>query len=269
MRYLINSLAHDFRLVFVDGPWASEMHDDLKPVYSNMGPCYRWANWKPHHSPRDEMSAVGEVESALMKTMDGDEGQGEWVGLLGFSQGAALAFSILLENQLRLQKGLWATPFAGAYWRFGIIMAGRAPPFDLSPNTQKSHHYKSLTQPFQGRDEELSPRPFPTRLRTPTLHIHGLRDAGLELHRNLLEQFASPAHTRLIEWDGAHRIPIKSADVKKITEAILEMAKAQEASARNTSTSKISELDPLSIGGSDGSVHSHGILGLSSDNVIL
>ena len=248
MRYFIKSLAHDFRLVFADGPWPSEMHEDLKPVYSHMGPCYRWANWKLHHPPIDDSSAIREIECALMKAMEKDEGEGEWVGLLGFSQGAAIAFSILLENQLRLQRDPWATAFAGVYWRFGVIMAGRAPPFSLNPITQKSHHYKSLTQLSQGREKASFSDPFLTRLRTPTLHVHGLRDGGLELHRDLLECFASPAHTRFVEWDGAHRIPFRSADVKKITEVILEVAKVQEKPAEYAPAAKKSIFDWLSQG---------------------
>jgi len=115
MKYFIKSLAHDFRLVFADGPWLSEMHEDLMPVYSHIGPCYRWANWSLHRSPIDDSSAIREVECGLMKAMDKDEGEGEWVGFLGFGQGAALAFSILLENQLqlRLQRDPWAIAFAG------------------------------------------------------------------------------------------------------------------------------------------------------------
>lgn len=226
MRYFIKSMARDFRLVFVDGPWSSEMHEDLRPVYSDMGTCYRWASWSQQHPALDDALAVREVERSLTQAMESDQGNGEWVGLLGFSQGAKLAFSILLENQLRLQRDPWAAPFAGAHWRFGVIMAGRAPPFSLSPLTRKSKHYSSLTNLSQGRqhDKALPLDRSPTKLYTPTLHVHGLKDGGLELHRDLLHKFASPAHSRLIEWDGAHRIPIRSADVKLVTDAILEIA---------------------------------------------
>ncbi|MDI1488094.1 MAG: hypothetical protein OHK93_007368 [Ramalina farinacea] len=232
MRYFIKSLEHDFRPVFADGPWLSEMHDDLKPVYSHMGPCYRWANWKPHHAPMNDASAIREIESALVKAMSEDEGQGEWVGLVGFSQGAALAFSILLENQLRLERDPSSPGFAGVHWQFGVIMAGRGPPFSMSPHTQLNHHFKSLTQLPQGRKKSLRSDPFATKLRTPTLHVHGLGDGGLELHRDLLKQSASPAHSMLVEWEGAHRIPFRSTDVNRITEAIREVANFQQPPAK-------------------------------------
>lgn len=248
MRYFIQSLVHDFRFVFVDGPWLSDMHEDLKLVYSDMGPCYRWANWSQRHPPIDDSSAIKKVEGCLMKAMDNDEGKGEWVGLLGFSQGAALAFSILLENQLRLQRDPWARAFTGVNWRFGVIMAGRAPPYSLSSITQKSQHFSSLTQAPRGWEKALSSAPFPNRLRTPTLHVHGLQDVGIELHRDLLKYFTSPSHTKLVEWDGAHRIPFRSADAQETTEAMLEIANAQDTPAENAPAAEKSLFDWLSQG---------------------
>ncbi|KAL6721661.1 hypothetical protein ACLMJK_000765 [Lecanora helva] len=225
MRYFLKSLGDNFRLVFADGPWPCDMHEDLIPVYSNMGPCYRWANWKPHHSAIDESTAVTEIESTLTKAMAKDEGTGEWVGLLGFSQGAGLSFSILLENQRRLQEDHWAEAYTGVFWKFGIIMAGRAPPQSLSPHTRNNHNYKNIAQLSQWQESESlfdSSRPI---LRIPTLHVHGLEDPGLDLHRKLSEYFASPENSKVVEWDGPHRIPFKRADIAKITEAILEVAK--------------------------------------------
>ena len=224
MRHFIKSLAPHFRLVFADGPWISEMHEDLKPVYSHMGPCRRWGRWKPSHPPLEHFSAIREVEHSLTKAMVEDEGTGEWVGLIGFSQGAKLAFSILLENQLRLQKDRQSTGFAGVHWDFGVIMAGRGPPYNLSNGHKSSQHYSSITGVSVGCDSELSSLPFPNKLQTPTLHVHGLEDGGLEMHRHLLKHFTSPNDSRLIQWHGAHRIPIASEDVKAVTEGILETA---------------------------------------------
>ena len=225
MRYFIKSLAPHFRLVFNDGPRSSEMHEDLKRVYSHMGPCRRWSCWLPHHPPLDHALATKELERCLTNAMDEDEGTGEWVGLLGFNQGAKVAFSILLKNQLRLENDPWAPGFAGVHWQFGVIMAGRGPPFSPDRIKRRNQHYSSLTQLSQDCENALIYRPFPDILQTPTLHVRGLQDAGLHMHRALLKRCTSPPTARFIVWDGAHRIPIKSADVTKITEAILEVAK--------------------------------------------
>ena len=232
MRELIKSLGPHFRLVFADGPWISEMHDDLKPIYSHMGPCRRWGCWKPSHPSLDHSSAVRQVERSLTKAMVKDEGSGEWVGLIGFSQGAKLAFSILLENQLRLQKDGHAAGFAGVHWQFGVIMAGRGPPYNLSHSHKNPQHYSSLSGLSPVCESDLCSLPFSNKLETPTLHVHGLLDGGLDMHRHLLKHFTSPAKSRLIQWYGAHRIPIRSTDVTEITEGILEMAKVRGNSKR-------------------------------------
>jgi len=234
MRAFIKSLENDFRLVFADAPWPCDIHYDLKPVYSDMGPCYRWADWEDHHRSTDDNTvAVREVERCMTDAMEADVGTGPWVGLLGFSQGAKLAFSILLENQLRTERqsgpGSGAAFFGGIQWKFGVILAGRAPPFSLHPSTLGNEHFADLTKPLGDYDRcILSDDPFPSRLKAPTLHVHGLKDHGLEMHRDLLAYFPEKNTTRLVEWDGTHRVPFRGADVERITQAILEMTKVSE-----------------------------------------
>ena len=173
----------------------------------------------------DHSSGVSQVERSLMKAMVEDEGTGDWVGLIGFSQGAKLAFSILLENQLRLQKDRRATGFAGVHWQFGVIMAGRGPPYNLGHSHKNSQHYSSVAGLAPTCESDLSLLPFSNKLQTPTLHVHGSEDGGLDMHKHLLRHFTSPANSKLIQWHGAHRIPITTTDVKEITKGILEMAK--------------------------------------------
>ncbi|KAL9132379.1 MAG: hypothetical protein Q9175_006447, partial [Cornicularia normoerica] len=222
-RQFIASLEPHFHLVFADGPFLSEMHEDLKPVYSAMGPCYRWSRWLPHHPQLDNESAIAEVEYSLTSAMDADKGTGEWVGLIGFSQGAKLAFSMLLETQLRQQDDPSATGFAGAHWKFGIIMAGRAPPYSLSDRTMHSGYFVGVAELPQEYDYAASK--IQDKLHIPTLHVHGLRDPGMKLHQDLLRHFCDPESVELVEWDGGHRIPFKSADVNPITDGILRIAK--------------------------------------------
>jgi hypothetical protein len=197
------------------------MHDDLKAVYSDYQPCRRWACWLPQHPPLNALSAIDQIEDCLETTMNEDNGIGEWVGLLGFSQGAKLAFSILLENQSRLKKDPRSTVYTGIHWRFGILMAGRAPPYNLGCNGD-SNNYCDVTRP----SSYVSPHQTAVtdKLQTPTLHVHGLQDGGLEMHRDLLNSFCSPTSHRLIEWDGAHRIPFKTTDVDRIAKSILDVA---------------------------------------------
>ena len=65
----------------------------------------------------------------------------------------------------------------------------------------------------------------PHVLGIPTLHVHGLRDPGLEQHQMLMDVYCQDGSTRLAEWDGGHRLPIKPHDVEAVVSKILELAK--------------------------------------------
>ena len=67
----------------------------------------------------------------------------------------------------------------------------------------------------------------PHILRLPTLHVHGLADPGLHLHRRLLKQYCDESTATVLEWDGNHRVPIKKTDVEPICKEILRIAREQ------------------------------------------
>jgi hypothetical protein len=166
-----------------------------------------------------------------MEDDDRAGGTGEWVGLMGFSQGAKLSASLLLEQQARetqarkeerdVEPGLTEIP--NLNWRFGILLAGRAPLSNLNPDILKSAALVSagnISEGFQfckEVDEEAT-------LHKPTLHVHGMADAGLHLHRKLLHEYCANDTATLVEWEGAHRIPLKSMDVDRVVKAIYDMA---------------------------------------------
>lgn len=223
-RRLISTLAPHFRLVFADGPYASEMHADLKPVYGQIGKgtCRRWSRWLPHHQTSDHETAITDIEHSLRMAMKMDPGTGGWVALMGLSQGAKLAIIILLENQFREQEGPHLEGSAGVFWKFGVILAGRALPYALSQKMLGNLYFDPPGEhPFLNVDTVH----FPDQLQTPTLHAHGLRDQGLEMHQQLLHCFMSREGALLIEWDEGHRVPIKTCDVNAVTNGILTVAK--------------------------------------------
>ena len=147
---------------------------------------------------------------------------GEWVGLLGFSQGAKMCASLLFRQQVRadwLGECRTETNF-----RFGVLMAGRGPLVSLDPDLVMT---PSLVDAAHvGSQVYISPDEQSTDhiLRLPTIHVHGLRDPGLELHKQLLEGYCEKESTRLIEWDGNHRVPIKDIVVARIVREIFAVA---------------------------------------------
>ena len=51
-----------------------------------------------------------------------------------------------------------------------------------------------------------------------------MQDDGLVLHRLLQDVYCQKEFAKLIEWDGVHRVPIKSKDVTAIVEQIIAVA---------------------------------------------
>lgn len=62
-------------------------------------------------------------------------------------------------------------------------------------------------------------------LHLPATHVHGTRDAGLKLHRVLLNPCCEKGTPRVVEWDGGHYLLIKSNDVILVVTQILEVAR--------------------------------------------
>jgi hypothetical protein len=234
-RSIVRHLQHSFRLVWADAPFFCDPHPDIVPVYGSHGPFRRWLRWLPEHHEIDDESCIDEIGYAIRSAMEDDDragATGEWVGLVGFSQGAKLSASLLLEQQAREEKakqdgksgsGIGPIGIAGITWRFGLLLAGRAPLSNLNPTVQKSRALVSagdLSDGFRFSEEVDAD----AVLNKPTIHVHGMADPGLHLHRILLNEYCEKGSTRLIEWEGAHRIPIKSKDVEPVVAAVYDVA---------------------------------------------
>lgn len=218
-RALIKALP-TFRLVFADGPFYCNPGPGIVPVYEDCGPFRRWLRWLPdEHPPIDDDSAIEEVLYALDTCKRDDEGTGPWVGMLGFSQGAKLAASLLYEQQVRIEK----TGAADTEYRFAVLLAGRQPLISFSEYSRGKAVLPAgaISEGFwyDGPNEHV--------LRLPTIHVHGLNDPGLHLHRRLMEQYCDRKSVTLVEWDGTHRVPLKKTDVDKICTEIYKVAREQ------------------------------------------
>ncbi|KAK3291695.1 serine hydrolase FSH [Chaetomium fimeti] len=224
-RVLIRHLPH-FRLVFADAPFVSEPGPDVVPVYEAWGPPFRrWLRWKHSHPALDDEAAARAILTSLelCKARDdlacGGRG-GPWVGVLGFSQGAKIAASLLFDQHV------WESDeddAAAKGYRFGVLMAGRGPLVAL--------RRESLGDPALMPAAAMSMQCFEAsrtlmhRLRLPTIHVHGLRDEGLTWHRKMSQQYCDPDVTTIVEWQGAHRVPVKADVVEPIAAEIYRVAK--------------------------------------------
>jgi len=191
------------------------------PVYEKWGPPFRrWLRWKPSHPAVDDDVAVRAILTnlELCKVRDdiacGVSGGGAWVAVLGFSQGAKIAASLLYDQQVAGQTG---------GYRFGILMAGRGP---LVALREEALEDAALMSPgAMSLQRYDSPHASAHVLRLPTVHVHGLRDEGLAWHRKLAEQYCDPETIKVLEWDGSHRVPVKADAVGRIASEIYAMAR--------------------------------------------
>ncbi|RDW58829.1 LijB [Coleophoma cylindrospora] len=232
-RIIRRHLENSFRLVFSDAPYLSKPGPDVTSVYADWGPFRSWMKPQPGaaypfstppHRADDVLMPVHEddanevinaIDASLAATIKADDeagATGEWVGLLGFSQGAKLAASLLLREQYQMElAGLsykrTSRPSPGPKFRFAVLLAGRGPLVTLNPDFQA----------FFGREEDIQE----AILRLPTVHVHGLQDEGLAFHRDLRDRCCARESTTTVEWDGNHRVPIKEPDVAAVVKALM------------------------------------------------
>nr|UPX44676.1 hypothetical protein FAC6B23_10 [Penicillium fuscum]UXX61833.1 hypothetical protein FAC4N16_06 [Penicillium fuscum] len=216
-RVVSRKLEPYFRLAYAEAPFDSGPGPDVVSVYADWGPFKRWF---PEHGVEDR-AAIEAIDNSIKTAMIEDErsgATGPWVGLLGFSQGAKLAASLMFRQQVRAEK--LGRAKAGSDWKFAVLMAGRAP-IVFSSSMLSSPSQIELSGPpdlsdIMGEEHVL---------KLPTIHVHGLADPGLHSHRELLDNYCSFHSARVVEWNGAHRVPLKSANVNPLIEEILDLAK--------------------------------------------
>lgn len=223
---LRRALRSSFRFCFVEAPYAAHPGPDVVRFFSHMAPFKAWLC--PQHSETDrrrvEMTSIlcSAIENAMLRD-DESGADGEWVGVLGFSQGAKMAASLLYTQQYQMEVLSRENPWP--HFKFGILLAGRAPMIWMDPGAGvPAGLADATTSPATAQLPKLPSIPLGRRLRTPTLHVHGLADPGLEYHRELLHGNCDQKYTRLFEWEGGHSVPSKPADTRALAEQIIAVA---------------------------------------------
>ena len=228
-RRLIAQLESEFRFVFAEAPFDSQAGPDVLSVYSRWGPFKRWLRWHEGQPAISHAEAVEEIDHALHSAMENDDirgATGDWIGLLGFSQGAKVAASVLYQQQMHQNtKGLNLKN----KFKFGVLFAGRAPLVWLESDVSCHHGFSDASQISSTQHTSSSKARLLSDglLQLPTIHIHGLQDEGLDSHRELLE-YCDPRSTRLVELNLGHRLPLKSQDVGLVVNQIRETMRRTE-----------------------------------------
>ncbi|KAJ5964482.1 uncharacterized protein N7479_004358 [Penicillium vulpinum] len=217
-RVLERMLQSHFRLVYAEAPLPARPGPDVTAAYKDYGPFKAWLRVNAQDPILDEDQIVDGIRDSLSAAQREDDKRGatgEWVGLLGFSQGAHLAASILANQQVLQNR-------TDPVYRFAILLAGRGPLRWLNPELPMPAGFIDATQCTTG--QELVVDNTESRVNIPTIHVHGLADPNLILHRRLLYQHCDWKSTTLVEWDGEHRVPIKAKDVIPVVQEIFNVA---------------------------------------------
>lgn len=223
-----------FRLVYADAPFISDPGPCVMSVYADWAPFRRWLRWTPHDAVIDAEEAVMQIEDSLQRTIDEDNRKGatgEWVALMGFSQGAKMSASLLFHQQILMEKLGARLPWGGyerkLHFRFAVLLAGRGPLVSMDPDlvmTPAFHNAATLS--LSGYDAESSYRKndMDGIVRIPTIHVHGKRDPGLQMHQRFMKEYFEKEAVRQVVWDGDHLVPLRSGDVSAVVNQILDLS---------------------------------------------
>ncbi|KAF5683759.1 fusarin C cluster-oxidoreductase [Fusarium circinatum] len=164
---LERALSKSFQLIYLEGPLNSAPGPGVLPFFENCGPYSCWVSddnsLSPEDKKDDEANAIAYIKSFILQN-------GPFAGVLGFSQGARAAASILLEQQ----RETFTHDLL-----FGVFLCGTFPTFIHKD----------------------------TEIRLPTLHVLGLSDPWYSQGQKLLSQSSHQSIKRVIKFDGGHHIP--------------------------------------------------------------
>ncbi|KAF7629464.1 hypothetical protein AFLA_013178 [Aspergillus flavus NRRL3357] len=207
--FLTALLAHEFQFEFFEGPFDSIAGPGILPAFGGFEPYKSWFskgesnghNW----TEQDSLEWVW----TMMEERRAGQG-GEWVGVMGFSEGTRIASGLLLDQQSREKLGLRpAVP--SIQLRFGVLCMGGGPPmaahFDYGTTTN---------------DQRV--------IRIPTLHMHGLRDKFLALGRDQYNTYFDPSRAFLFEVDYHHAMPWLEKESLALAQRIQSLHKKTQAS---------------------------------------
>ncbi|KAK3661455.1 hypothetical protein LTR22_007464 [Elasticomyces elasticus] len=229
-RALTKALQTTFRFVYVRAPYTSQPGPDVRTHFADKAPFLAWLRWSYKDGAKMPMldEAVDSTHRNIKAAMDLDDARGatgDWVGLLGFSQGAKLAASLLYTQQYCLTVlGRKPSPHLPEF-RFAVLIAGRSPLIWLDAESKIPRGLIDAGTLSRAVPTDLEPVPRIERLLVPTLHVHGLKDPGLGLHREMLGGCCDEGSVEVMEWEGAHQVPLKSADVAALAQAIVALAR--------------------------------------------
>jgi len=181
-------LSSSFDFFFLDGPFQSPPGPGVLPVFEGCGPFLRWIKIIGEDGIPDETRKV--VDEALKER--------DFVGVMGFSQGAKLASGLLFEQQLAKKK----SPGIGGF-KFGVLLCGTSPPLTSALAVEEKTEIISI----------------------PAVHVVGLQDPWRDSSREMFEKYFDKESSKKLEFDIGHHLPSAENETAKIADEILRLYK--------------------------------------------
>ena len=178
------------------------------PVFADCGPYYRWIALEG----QDEGLAQLKVRELLRDSIRRDGG--DFVGVLGFSQGARMVAGLLADQEEGENEGM-------PDWKFAVLLCGSYPPSSLSASRKAVGGTPKIVK----RDEhgEIHEPGIAETIRVPSVHMRGLQDIHLEKGRRLAGYFSDKME---FEFDQGHHLPGAAGDTTSPKTATADLAAA-------------------------------------------
>ncbi|CEL06837.1 hypothetical protein ASPCAL10009 [Aspergillus calidoustus] len=200
--FLTSLLSDTFRLEFFDGPFERSAGPGVLPAFDGYAPYKSW--FHPETNAGDGSGfdnkgsdGVARVWRLMQERVPG----GNWVGVIGFSQGSRVVGGLLLDQQRRETAGE-GVPW-GIKLKFGVCCMGGG-------------------APMEGEIGFKMEKPD-TVIRIPTLHLHGLKDEFLPLGREQLANYYDAESATLYEINYHHAMPWVKAESEELARRIKEL----------------------------------------------
>jgi len=205
---LQKQLSTTFDFVFFEAPFERDAGPGVLPffTYEKFGPYRTWfCKSESGEEGTDGRSVDGAGEGGIGRVLRLIEEQGEdgeWVGCMGFSQGTRIVGGLLLHQQTRQEMG-FRRKEGEVEFKFGVLCMGAGAPM-----------VSDLTSPAMNLSSS------PELITIPTLHLHGTKDVNYANGKKQLANYYDSRTTTLLEIDYHHAMPWYRADLLKLSDAM-------------------------------------------------
>ncbi|KAJ5305804.1 hypothetical protein N7508_004819 [Penicillium antarcticum] len=187
LRQQLEKNGHRFK--FMNGKHDAQVEEELEGVVD--GPFY-------NHYPRGDNPPASTIQEAYDHTMQFITEQGPFDAVMGFSQGAALAASLIINHSKK-------NPTSAPLFRAAVFICGAAP-------------WDSAGM------EHILPRPDTYPIKIPTANIVGKLDSLYGEGVRLFE-LCEPANAAFFDHGSKHMVPFDLRNTEEMVRVVEETVK--------------------------------------------